>query len=90
MDKHLWLWHFEGITYKLSTASNPCSINYFLQEISLGIIGNLACHEVPMKHIVTKSGLITTIVNQLFLDDAQCLCEVCRYHTKVCLSNQLI
>lgn len=77
MDK-LWLWHFEGITYQLSIASNSHLIKYLLQEISLGIIGNLACHEVPMKHIVAKSGLITTIVSQLFLDDAQCLCEVCR------------
>uniref|UniRef100_A0A9I9DQ55 Protein saal1 n=1 Tax=Cucumis melo TaxID=3656 RepID=A0A9I9DQ55_CUCME len=77
MDK-LWLWQFEGITYLSSIASNPHSIKYLLQEISLGIIGNLACHEVPMKHIVAKSGLITTIVSQLFLDDAQCLCEVCR------------
>lgn len=44
----------------------------------LGIIGNLACHEVPMKHIVATDGLIELIVNQLFLDDAQCLCEAFR------------
>ncbi|XP_040375398.1 uncharacterized protein LOC112167999 isoform X1 [Rosa chinensis] len=50
-------------------------------EIGLGIIGNLACHEVPMKHIVSTNGLIEFIVDQMFLDDAQCLCEVCRLLT---------
>ncbi|XP_039044833.1 protein SAAL1-like isoform X2 [Hibiscus syriacus] len=47
-------------------------------EICLGILGNLACHEVPMKHIVSTNGLISVMVNQLFLDDTQCLCEAFR------------
>ncbi|PON98747.1 Armadillo-type fold containing protein [Trema orientale] len=47
-------------------------------EICLGIIGNLACHEVPLKHIVSTNGLTDLIVNQLFVDDTQCLCEACR------------
>ncbi|KAK8697769.1 hypothetical protein V6N13_113907 [Hibiscus sabdariffa] len=47
-------------------------------EICLGILGNLACHEVPMKHIVSTDGLIAVIVDQLVLDDTQCLCEVFR------------
>ncbi|GMI94552.1 hypothetical protein like AT5G22820 [Hibiscus trionum] len=47
-------------------------------EICLGILGNLACHEVPMKHIVSTNGLIAVIVDQLFLDDTQCLCEAFR------------
>ncbi|XP_062093120.1 uncharacterized protein LOC133798698 [Humulus lupulus] len=47
-------------------------------EICLGIIGNLACHEGPMRLIVSTNGLIELIVNQLFLDDTQCLCEACR------------
>lgn len=51
---------------------------FLFQEISLGIIGNLACHEVPMKQIVSTNGLIEIIVDQLFSDDAQCLCETCR------------
>lgn len=50
-----------------------------LQEISIGIIGNLACHDVPMKHIVSTKGLIEIIVDKLFMDDPQCLCETCRY-----------
>ncbi|EOY33615.1 ARM repeat superfamily protein, putative isoform 3 [Theobroma cacao] len=47
-------------------------------EICLGIMGNLACHEVPMKHMVSTNGLISVIVDQLFLDDTQCLGEACR------------
>ncbi|XP_022730759.1 protein saal1 isoform X2 [Durio zibethinus] len=47
-------------------------------EICLGIMGNLACHEVPMKHIISTDGLIAVIVDQLFLDDTQCLCEAFR------------
>ncbi|KAJ1388962.1 Armadillo-type fold [Sesbania bispinosa] len=50
-------------------------------EISIGIIGNLACHEVPMKHIVSTKGLIEIIVDKLFLDDPQCLCETSRLLT---------
>ncbi|XWS71532.1 hypothetical protein CRYUN_Cryun03dG0146000 [Craigia yunnanensis] len=48
-------------------------------EICLGILGNLVCHEVPMKHIFSTNGLIAVIVDQLFLDDTQCLCEAFRY-----------
>ncbi|KAG4972225.1 hypothetical protein JHK85_038646 [Glycine max] len=47
-------------------------------EISIGIIGNLACHEVPMKHIISTEGLIEIILDKLFMDDPQCLCETCR------------
>ncbi|XVF19802.1 hypothetical protein REPUB_Repub11eG0142400 [Reevesia pubescens] len=49
-----------------------------VMEICLGIMGNLACYEVPMKHIVSTNGLIAVIVDQLFLDDTQCLCEAFR------------
>lgn len=47
-------------------------------EICLGIIGNLVCHEVPMKVIVSRSELIEIIMEQLFLDDTECLIEACR------------
>ncbi|XP_028756837.1 uncharacterized protein LOC114716065 isoform X1 [Neltuma alba] len=50
-------------------------------EIMIGICGNLACHEVPMKHLASTNGLIEIIVDKLFLDDPQCLCEVCRLLT---------
>ncbi|XP_073108239.1 uncharacterized protein [Elaeis guineensis] len=47
-------------------------------EICLGIIGNLACHEVLSNAIVSKGGLIETVVEQLFLDDSTCLSETFR------------
>ncbi|CAJ2660102.1 unnamed protein product [Trifolium pratense] len=50
-------------------------------EIIIGIIGNLACHEVLMKHIVSTKGLIEIIVDKLFMEDPQCLCETCRLLT---------
>ncbi|KAL9232062.1 hypothetical protein vseg_007209 [Gypsophila vaccaria] len=50
-------------------------------EISLGIIGNLICHENVMSQITTTNGFLETITNQLFSDDTPCLCEVCRLLT---------
>ena len=52
--------------------------SFVLQEISLGIIGNLAYHEALLKHTVSTNGLIEIVVDQLFLEDSQCLCEACR------------
>ena len=49
------------------------------QEIALGIIGNLACHEVSRKQIASVKGLVELIVDQLFVDDTPCLCEEFRY-----------
>ncbi|XP_022140791.1 uncharacterized protein LOC111011366 isoform X2 [Momordica charantia] len=71
----------QNLVLEVLSANLMVSQSVRVLEISLGIIGNLACHEVPMKQIVAKSGLIAIIVNQLFLDDAQCLCEVCRLLT---------
>ena len=51
--------------------------SFVLREISLGIIGNLACHEDLLKHIVSTNGLIEIVVDQLFSEDSQCLCEAC-------------
>ncbi|ONK75273.1 uncharacterized protein A4U43_C03F15150 [Asparagus officinalis] len=50
-------------------------------EICLGIIGNLACHDDLGRRIVSKSGLIETVVQQLFLDDSTCLSETFRLLT---------
>ncbi|CAH9072777.1 unnamed protein product [Cuscuta europaea] len=55
-------------------------------EISLGIIGNLACHELSQKKITSTNGLIRAILEQLFLDDTPCLCEACRVVT-LCLQG---
>ncbi|KAF3536529.1 hypothetical protein F2Q69_00019195 [Brassica cretica] len=46
-----------------------------IREICIGIIGNLACHEGLLKRIESTSGLVNTLVGQLFLDDTQCLTE---------------
>ncbi|GKE22776.1 putative ARM repeat superfamily protein, partial [Tanacetum coccineum] len=51
------------------------------QEIALGIIGNLACHEVSRKQIASVKGLVELIVDQLFVDDTPCLCEEFRLIT---------
>lgn len=66
--------------FSLSLSSwNDCNVFVWTyKEISLGIIGNLACHEGLLKHIESTSGLVNTLVGQLFLDDTQCLTEVCR------------
>ncbi|XP_031402754.1 protein SAAL1 isoform X2 [Punica granatum] len=61
-----------------------------VKEICLGIIGNLACHEVLMDSIVSTSGLIQTIIDQLFLDDSQCLSEACRLLTLCLQSNECV
>ncbi|KAL1213380.1 hypothetical protein V5N11_025922 [Cardamine amara subsp. amara] len=52
-----------------------------IREISLGIIGNLSCHEGLLKYIESTAGLVNILVGQLFLDDTQCLSEVCRILT---------
>jgi hypothetical protein len=49
-----------------------------VQEVCLGIMGNLACHESLVNAICLEKGLITTVVNQLFLDDVKCLSEAFR------------
>ncbi|XP_055831139.1 uncharacterized protein LOC129900240 isoform X2 [Solanum dulcamara] len=52
-----------------------------ITEINLGIIGNLACHDVSRKKITSMNGLIGAVLQQLFLDDTACLCEACRLIT---------
>ncbi|KAM0889455.1 hypothetical protein ACQ4PT_027693 [Festuca glaucescens] len=49
-----------------------------VKEVCLGIMGNLACHESLVDAICLEKGLITTVVNQLFLDDVKCLSETFR------------
>ncbi|CAA0815008.1 ARM repeat superfamily protein [Striga hermonthica] len=48
-----------------------------ITEISLGIIGNLVCHEISRKQIALTNGLVQVIAEQLLLDDVPCLCEAC-------------
>ncbi|GMH12154.1 hypothetical protein Nepgr_013995 [Nepenthes gracilis] len=63
----------------LVNLTTPGSVR--ITEISLGIIGNLACHEALMKQIISTKGLMETIIDQVFLDDTPCLCEACRLLT---------
>ncbi|KAK9279560.1 hypothetical protein L1049_013239 [Liquidambar formosana] len=71
----------QNLLLEVLLANLTISQSVRIMEISLGIIGNLACHEVPRKQIVATNGLIEIIVDQLFLDDTPCLCEVCRLLT---------
>lgn len=71
----------QNLVLEVLMANLTVSQSARVTEICLGIIGNLACHEAPMKHIVSANGLISTIVDQLFSDDTQCLAEACRLLT---------
>lgn len=52
-----------------------------VKEICLGIIGNVACHDVLSSAIVSTNGLLETVIQQLFLDDSTCLSELFRLFT---------
>ncbi|KAG0477330.1 hypothetical protein HPP92_014171 [Vanilla planifolia] len=52
-----------------------------ITEICLGILGNLACHDVSNDAMVSKDGLIETIIYQLFQNDCTCLFETFRLLT---------
>ncbi|KAK3205831.1 hypothetical protein Dsin_019877 [Dipteronia sinensis] len=80
----------QNLVLEVLLANLTVSESVRVMEVSLGIIGNLACHEVLMKHIVSTNGLIGMIVDQLFLDDTQCLIEACRLLTLGLQSNECI
>ncbi|CAL1404099.1 unnamed protein product [Linum trigynum] len=71
----------QNLVLEVLSANLIVSQSVRVKEICLGIIGNLGCHELPMMHIVSKEGLMKSIIDQLFLDDTQCLCEVFRIFT---------
>ncbi|KAL3518473.1 hypothetical protein ACH5RR_021062 [Cinchona calisaya] len=71
----------ENLILEVLLANLIVSQSARITEISLGIIGNLACHEVSRKKIGSTNGLIKTIMDQLFLDDVPCLCEALRLIT---------
>ncbi|XP_039155652.1 uncharacterized protein LOC104453164, partial [Eucalyptus grandis] len=70
----------ENLVMDVLLANLTVSQSTRVREICLGILGNVACHEVLMKSIVSTKGLVDAIVDQLFLDDTQCLCEACPYY----------
>ncbi|KAL4199912.1 hypothetical protein AMTRI_Chr03g53660 [Amborella trichopoda] len=57
-----------------------------MTEIFLGIMANLACHDVPRNVMVSTEGLIEKVLEQLFLDDCPSLSETCRLLV-VCLQS---
>ncbi|RLN43389.1 protein saal1 [Panicum miliaceum] len=50
-------------------------------------MGNLACHESLVNAISMQNGLITTVVDQLFLDDSACLSETFRFLAAILRSS---
>ncbi|KAE8819621.1 Protein saal1 [Hordeum vulgare] len=61
-----------------------------VKEICLGIMGNLLCHESLVPAISLKEGLIGTVVEQLFLDDSNCLSETFRLLAAVLRSRAFV
>lgn len=56
-----------------------------LVEISIGILGNMACHPQPLQTKLAKHlQLQQAVLQGAFLrDDAGCICEVCRFLSTV-------
>ncbi|GAB2234803.1 hypothetical protein Droror1_Dr00004069 [Drosera rotundifolia] len=68
----------ENLVLEVLLANLLTSNSVRITEISMGIIGNLACHEGLMKKMISTNGLVEAILDQLFLDDTPCLSETCR------------
>ncbi|EYU36996.1 hypothetical protein MIMGU_mgv1a010288mg [Erythranthe guttata] len=68
----------QNLILEVLSANLAVSQSLRITEIGLGIIGNLACHEIPRKQIASTKGLVGVVVEQLLLDDVPCLCEACR------------
>lgn len=60
-----------------------------LVEISVGILGNMACHPQPLQSKLAEHPQLQQAVLQgaLLRDDAGCICEVCRFLSTVLASN---
>ncbi|KAL0369582.1 UNVERIFIED_CONTAM: hypothetical protein Sangu_0276300 [Sesamum angustifolium] len=91
MEEKLKQWNLlktmvENLILEVLLANLVVSQSSRITEISLGIIGNLACHEMSRKKIASTNGLVGVIVEQLLLDDVPCLCESCRVLT-LCLQS---
>ncbi|KFK27615.1 hypothetical protein AALP_AA8G406600 [Arabis alpina] len=71
----------ENLILEVLHANLMVSKSSRIREICLGIIGNLTCHEGLLKRVESTAGLVNILVGQLFLDDTQCLSEVCRILT---------
>ncbi|KAJ4970103.1 hypothetical protein NE237_003202 [Protea cynaroides] len=65
----------ENLILEVLLATLTVSKSARIKEISLGILANLACHEVPQAHLVSTKGLVEIVFDQLFIDDIPCLSE---------------
>ncbi|KAJ7567885.1 hypothetical protein O6H91_01G011100 [Diphasiastrum complanatum] len=61
-----------------------------MREICLGIFGNLACHAESEKAMVGTEGLLSMVVQQLFVADAPSLIETCRLLSACLHSNEAV
>ncbi|XP_012837946.1 PREDICTED: protein saal1, partial [Erythranthe guttata] len=78
----------QNLILEVLSANLAVSQSLRITEIGLGIIGNLACHEIPRKQIASTKGLVGVVVEQLLLDDVPCLCEACRLPVLAYISLQ--
>ncbi|KAF6134320.1 hypothetical protein GIB67_005712 [Kingdonia uniflora] len=53
----------DNLLLEVILASLTVSRSLRVTEISLGMLGNLACHEVPINRIVSTEGLVDTILD---------------------------
>ncbi|KAK4370593.1 hypothetical protein RND71_010068 [Anisodus tanguticus] len=80
----------ENFVLEVLLATLMVSKSARITEICLGIIGNLACHDVSRRKITSTNGLIGVVLQQLFLDDTPCLCEACRLITLFLPSDESV
>ncbi|KAF9596722.1 hypothetical protein IFM89_012921 [Coptis chinensis] len=76
VDKDLALLMVENLLLQVLLASLTVSKSSRITEIGLGLLANIACHDVLRNSIVSLPGLIDTVVDHLFVDDSLCLCQV--------------
>ncbi|KAL5709667.1 hypothetical protein ACHQM5_020330 [Ranunculus cassubicifolius] len=81
VNKNHALFMVENLILEVLLATLTVSKSVRVTEIGLGILANIACHEVLGNHLVSTPGLIDIAVEKLFLDDSLCLCEAFRLFT---------
>lgn len=60
-----------------------------LLEISIGILGNMACHATLQRQLAEHAKLQRAILSRALLrDDAGCICEACRLLSTVLAGSQ--
>lgn len=78
VNKNHALLMLENLLLEVLFASLTVSQSARVTEIGLGILANIACHQVLRNKLVSVPGLVGIVVDQLFLDDSMCLYEAFR------------